>query len=105
MERMKISSVVQLIACVYFFLMLFSGCKTLIDTRGSAPLEPQYKVVDDTVVVTEKTDPMIHWIFVKCDYWAGCYVRCEGSKNHCLKVVTAVEPVKYLELSRGKTDH
>ena len=105
MERMKISSVIQLIACVYFFLMLFSGCKTLIGTQGSAPSDPQYKVVDDTVVVTEKTDPMIHWIFVKCDYWAGCYVRCEGSKNHCLKVVTAVEPVKYLELSRSKTDH
>ena len=105
MERMKISSVIQLISCAYFFLMLFSGCTTLVGTQGSAPSEPQYKVVDDTVVVTEKTDPMIHWIFVKCDYWAGCYVRCEGSKNHCRKVVVAVEPVKYLELSTRKTDH
>ncbi len=85
--------------------MFFAGCTTLTGTAGHAPADPEYQVVNGTVVVTEKTDPMVHWIFVKCDHWAGCYVRCEGSKNHCRKVAAAVEPERHLEFSENKTDH
>jgi len=28
-----------------------------------------------------------HWAFVRCDYWAGCYMRCQGPKNICKSIV------------------
>ena len=39
-----------------------------------------------------------HWAFVRCDYWAGCYMRCQGPKKICksiaeksdLKVITVL---------------
>ena len=26
------------------------------------------------------------WIDVECDYWAGCFMRCDGSKQQCRKI-------------------
>jgi hypothetical protein len=26
------------------------------------------------------------WIDVKCDYWAGCFMRCDGPKKQCKKL-------------------
>ena len=28
----------------------------------------------------------IHWAFVHCDYWAGCYMRCQGPKKICKSI-------------------
>lgn len=85
--------------------VLLTACTNLSGTAGHAPSEPGYKVVKHGVVVTDETDPMVHWIFVKCDYWAGCYVRCEGGKAQCEKVAASIEPEKYLEFSEAKTNH
>ena len=27
-----------------------------------------------------------HWAFVCCDYWAGCYMRCQGPKKICKNI-------------------
>jgi len=27
-----------------------------------------------------------HWLFVECDYWAGCYMPCLGTLKACLNV-------------------
>ena len=32
------------------------------------------------------TEPM-HWLYLKCDYWSGCYMRCQGKVKSCKKVV------------------
>ena len=32
------------------------------------------------------TEPM-HWLYVKCDHWSGCYMRCQGKVKSCVKVV------------------
>ena len=29
---------------------------------------------------------MTHWLFVKCDFWAGCYMPCRGSLKACMKI-------------------
>ena len=29
-----------------------------------------------------------HWIFVNCDHWSGCYIRCQGKLKSCKKVAT-----------------
>ena len=28
-----------------------------------------------------------HWAFVDCDYWSGCYMRCQGPKKICKSIV------------------
>ena len=32
-------------------------------------------------------DPPMHWIFVKCAHWSGCYIRCEGPVLTCKSIV------------------
>ena len=29
-----------------------------------------------------------HWLYVKCDYWSGCYMRCQGPKKICQSIAT-----------------
>lgn len=35
-------------------------------------------------MITEPT----HWLYVECDHWSGCYMRCQGKINSCKKVAT-----------------
>ncbi|MBT5026836.1 MAG: hypothetical protein HOM97_00425 [Nitrospina sp.] len=37
-----------------------------------------------------KLEPQ-HWLFVQCDHWSGCYMRCQGELNSCKKVATDSE--------------
>ena len=30
-------------------------------------------------------EPM-HWLYVECEHWSGCYIRCKGKINSCKKV-------------------
>jgi len=41
-----------------------------------------YKIVDETTVVEESQNGR-QWIYVDCDYWAGCFMRCDGASNQC----------------------
>lgn len=27
-----------------------------------------------------------HWLYVRCNHWSGCYMRCQGEINSCKKV-------------------
>lgn len=33
-------------------------------------------------MITEPT----HWLYVECDHWSGCYMRCQGKIASCKKV-------------------
>ena len=32
-----------------------------------------------------KNQPM-HWIFVSCSHWSGCYMRCQGPAKTCKSI-------------------
>jgi hypothetical protein len=32
-----------------------------------------------------KTAPK-HWLYIRCNHWSGCFMRCQGEKNSCKKV-------------------
>ena len=34
-----------------------------------------------------RVEPM-HWLYVDCDHWSGCYMRCQGKVKSCKKVAT-----------------
>ena len=41
-----------------------------------------FESVDETTVV-DKGNNRRQWIYVDCDYWAGCFMRCDGASNQC----------------------
>ena len=44
--------------------------------------------LNDTVQIKGEDTHSISrwWIDVECDYWAGCFMRCDGSKQQCRKL-------------------
>ena len=34
-----------------------------------------------------KTEPK-HWLYISCNHWSGCYMRCQGEIKSCKKVAT-----------------
>ena len=34
-----------------------------------------------------KTKPT-HWLYVQCDHWSGCYMRCQGPIKTCKSIAT-----------------
>ena len=50
------------------------------------------------------TEPM-HWLYVECDHWSGCYMRCQGKVKSCKKVVIDNKlDVDYIFSDNGKQD-
>ena len=41
-----------------------------------------YEIINETTVV-DKQDNGRQWIYVDCNYWAGCFMRCDGASNQC----------------------
>ena len=44
--------------------------------------------LNDTVLIKGEDKHSISrwWIDVECDYWASCFMRCDGSKQQCRKL-------------------
>ncbi len=44
--------------------------------------------LNDTVLIKGEGNHSISrwWIDVECDYWASCFMRCDGSKEQCRKL-------------------
>ena len=43
-----------------------------------------------------KNEPK-HWLYIRCNHWSGCYMRCQGKINFCKKVARDSEfPVDYI---------
>ena len=44
--------------------------------------------LNDTVLIKgdDKHSISRWWIDVKCDYWASCFMRCDGPKQQCRKL-------------------
>ena len=43
-----------------------------------------------------KTEPK-YWLYIRCDHWSGCYMRCQGKINFCKKVARDSEfPLDYI---------
>ena len=72
-------------------LLLLTSCASHGTTvpkpfSGSAEI---YRVNDAGTVKVKgynlKYQPT-HWAFVHCDYWSGCYMRCQGPKKICKSI-------------------
>ena len=53
---------------------------------GSAEI---FKVNDEGTVEVKGfdiKDQSLHWVFVRCDYWSGCYMLCQGPAKTCKSI-------------------
>ena len=55
---------------------------------GTLTSDINHEVIDGTAVIGDraKHSSSRWWVDVECGYWAGCFMRCDGSKRHCRKL-------------------
>ena len=55
---------------------------------GTLVSDIEHEVVDGTALIEDraKHSSSRWWVDVKCDYWASCFMRCDGSKEQCRKL-------------------
>lgn len=87
---------VSLIAVCLLNLCLFFGGVTLAvgaDNQSTGSAERNWEVVEGSVVIknTPREFQKRNWVFVKCDHWAGCYMRCIGRLNDCEHIAKTVD--------------
>ncbi|KMP10691.1 hypothetical protein UR09_00935 [Candidatus Nitromaritima sp. SCGC AAA799-A02] len=65
-----------------------SGYPKAEHIQGSMNTDVNYEVMEDTAVINQKQDPGTTrwWVSVDCDHWAGCFMRCDGTKSKCRKL-------------------
>ena len=84
--KVKVQAAVNilLMSVIAVASMSSAGCFYPKAERGPGELvsDINFKIIDETTVV-EKSDNGRQWIYVDCDYWAGCFMRCDGASNQC----------------------
>ena len=72
-------------------LLLLTSCASHGTTvpKGFSGSAEIFQVHDTGTVKVKgynmKNQP-IHWTFVHCDYWTGCYMRCQGPGKICKSI-------------------
>ncbi|MBT4128905.1 MAG: hypothetical protein HOE32_09680 [Nitrospina sp.] len=87
-----------------------SSCSTiLIKTEGSTK-GVNFKVTGETdrqktvEIISPEKNNFLHWLYLDCSYIFGCYMRCEGPVDSCIKAAHVGQfDIKYI-VSK-KMDH
>ncbi len=80
-----------------------SSCGAIL-IKPKGPIgDINYKVIDGingekTVeIIPQENNELLNWLYLRCDYIFGCYMRCEGPVNSCIKAATLGKfDVKYI---------
>ena len=72
-------------------LFLFTSCASNHAAVPKAfPDSPKIFKVNNAGTVEVKIDNIknqpIHWVFVNCNHWSGCYMRCQGPAKTCKSI-------------------
>jgi hypothetical protein len=71
--------------------LLLTSCASH-PTAAPKPFEGSSKIFkvsgNGTVKVKARNlkDSPMHWIFVRCSHWSGCYIRCQGPVLTCKSI-------------------
>jgi hypothetical protein len=77
---------------IVFAIFFLTSCtsNSIILPKTSQGVVKTYTVNDNgTVEILGQditTQPM-HWLYLECEHWSGCYMRCQGKVKSCKKVV------------------
>jgi hypothetical protein len=73
-------------------VLYLSSCGAMLIKPEGSFESVNYRVTDENnsdktvVIIGQKKNKRIHWLYLNCDYIFGCYMRCEGPVNSCMKV-------------------
>ena len=72
-------------------LLIFTSCASNHAAVPKAfPGSPEIFKVNNKGTVEVKVDNIknqpIHWVFVNCNHWSGCYMRCQGPAKTCKSI-------------------
>ena len=72
-------------------LFIFTSCASNhAATPKAFPGSPEIFNVNNEGTVEVKVDNIknqpIHWVFVNCNHWSGCYMRCQGPAKTCKNI-------------------
>ena len=78
---------------VIFALFFLTSCASngTVVAKAFPGSSEIFKVTDDGTVEVkgdDMKDQSVHWVFVECDYWSGCYMRCQGPIKTCKSIAT-----------------
>ena len=83
-----------------FTVFYLSSCSTIVIKPKESSEKINYKIKDNKTVkiINQKNkNKRLHWLYLRCDYIFGCYMRCEGPINSCVKVATfSIYQVKHI---------
>ena len=57
----------------------FPGSDKMFQVNNSGTVE--------VIGIDTQSHPM-HWLFVNCEHWSGCYIRCQGPQKICKSIAT-----------------
>ena len=82
--KVRTVEVVLLMIAIAAVLMASVGCFYPKAERAPGELVSSinYHIDNETTVIEEDSNGR-QWIYVGCDYWAGCFMRCDGSSKRC----------------------
>ena len=82
--KVQVAMSILLVVAISVILVGSTGCFYPKAERAPGELvsDVNYEIVDETTVVT-KSDNGRQWIYVDCEYWAGCFMRCDGASSQC----------------------
>jgi hypothetical protein len=86
-----------------FLVFYLSSCSSiLIKTEGSTE-DVNFKVTGETErektveIISQEKNKLLHWLYLNCNYIFGCYMRCEGPINSCIKAASVGQfDIKYI---------
>jgi hypothetical protein len=60
-----------------------------------------------TVIIKGQSELLdsMHWLYVECNHWSGCYMRCKGKMKSCRKVANYFNLEVNYHFSDAGTQH
>ena len=75
-------------------IFYLSSCSTILIKPEGSIGSVNYRITGENLsektveIIAQEKNKLSHWLYLSCDYIFGCYMRCEGPINSCMKVAT-----------------
>ena len=97
---------ILLVVILAFFILTSCASNETVVLKLFPGADKIYSVKNDGTLEVKgygmKSQP-IHWLFVQCAYWSGCYMRCQGPVKSCRNIAKKFNlSVSYIQTNHTK---
>ena len=94
----------EIIFLVLILLAFYlSSCSTILIKTAGSTKGVNFKVTGETdrqktvEIISPEKNKFLHWLYLDCSYIFGCYMRCEGPVDSCIKAAHVGQfDIKYI---------